>query len=60
MEGEDIFTQISRNLARDFFPDTYRGRTLSEMTADFFGTNTNVVHVVGFGIFLGMIASSKK
>ena len=56
MVNEDIITQISRNLVSELFPDTYRGRTLSRMTADALGTDTRNVHgfmALGFLIWLG-------
>lgn len=57
-----IFEEISRNLAREVFPETGRGRTLSKMTADAFNTNTGTVHTVGLIALatLGILVASRR
>lgn len=59
MKNEDVFTNISRNLAKEMFPNTSNGRTLSRMMADNLNTNTQTIH--GLMILGGLIwISSRK
>lgn len=60
MVNEDILTQFSINLASAVFPDTSRGRSLSQMTADTFNTNTRTVHVVGLAILAGIALANSR
>lgn len=60
MTNEDISTEFSRNLARVLFPNTSRGRTISQMAADGIGTNTGMVHLIGAGIIGAILVGSKK
>lgn len=60
MEDNNIFDEFSRNLARELFPNTYRGRTLSQMAADGLGMNTQTVHVIGLGILGAVLINSRK
>ena len=59
MENEEVFINISRNLAREMFPNTSNGRTLSRMMADTLNTNIQTIH--GLMILGGLIwISSRK
>ncbi|KHO55098.1 MAG: hypothetical protein QT10_C0007G0084 [archaeon GW2011_AR19] len=58
MENEEVFINISRNLAREMFPNTSKGRTLSRMMADTLNTNTQTIH--GLMILGGLILISSR
>jgi len=60
MKIEEAITEISRNLARELFPNTNKGRTISKMTADAFNTDIKTVHVVGIGIITGILLYNSK
>lgn len=54
-----MIDEISRNLARELFPNTSRERTLSQMAADGLGTNTQTIHI-GLGILGVFLVKSKQ
>ena len=56
----DIGTELSRNLAKALFPNKSNRRTLSQMTADFLGTDVPTAHVVMGAVLLGALSLRKS
>ena len=60
MQQDDISDEVSRHWARILFPEESRGRTLSKMIADNFGTTTETVHAVGLILIIALLVNLNK
>lgn len=62
MSIEYLLGDLSREIANTIFPNTSQGRSLSRMTADYYGTNVETVHAVGLMIIVvgAILIKSRK